>query len=368
MALSSSATTAGAIGSQRPAVHRAHTGARLGQEKTCNLSFMSPDYVPGLVSIIIPTYDRPAYVVEALQSAFGQTYRPIELIVVDDGSTDNTAAVIDNWAKTTDGDKGFHFHYVRQEHKGAPAARNMGLRQSRGEYIVLHDSDDILDRNRIRLQVDRMRHTGATLCGARLRFFPSGRGSNVWPQPSSDPLKDFLFGKLPCATQAWMVKRELVIRSDGFDEELACRQDYDFSFRLMSCGPKITFQPEAWTYVREHNGGRITDKVLLPEGFGALLRIHGRRAAVLKERSNRDEYLRVEAEACLACAIQAHLRSYRNFTQEFVRLAKSLVQRPVWGDSWVKRSLFCIGGVSLCSMLKRVREVANTVFARVRLW
>jgi len=88
----------------------------------------------GLVSIIVPTYNRATYVVEALLSVQAQTYPLKQIIVVDDGSSDNTAAMVSKIEGV---------EYYRQSHSGQGAARNRGLRVARGEYIASLDSDDL---------------------------------------------------------------------------------------------------------------------------------------------------------------------------------------------------------------------------------
>ena len=185
--------------------------------------------------------------------------------------------------------------------------------------------------------------------------------------PEVSRCSGFLHGRLHPGTPVWMTRRELVAKSGGYDEELVCRHDYDLSFRLLSCNPRVTFEPDAWTYVREHDGSRVTDKAILAEGYAALLRTHTRRADVLKKRHNRDDYLRVEAKVCLERAIQAYSLSYKNLAREFVRLAESLVEGAVWGDSWLKRCLFRVGGVRACGMLRKVRKAVKAVFRQVPL-
>jgi cellulose synthase/poly-beta-1,6-N-acetylglucosamine synthase-like glycosyltransferase len=94
--------------------------------------WMSEKYEAGLVSVIVPTFNREKYLVEAMDSVYAQTYQPVELLIVDDGSTDDTARVVEEWGCTHGGDD-FALRYFRQENAGAPAARNLGLIESRGE-------------------------------------------------------------------------------------------------------------------------------------------------------------------------------------------------------------------------------------------
>jgi glycosyltransferase involved in cell wall biosynthesis len=101
----------------------------------------------GLISIIIPAYNHAAYIGETLHSVLGQEYGPLEVIVVDDGSTDSTKEVV----------AGIHdprITYLWQENSGLPAAaRNRGLERARGEYIAFLDSDDLWLPHKLRLQV-----------------------------------------------------------------------------------------------------------------------------------------------------------------------------------------------------------------------
>src|SRR3954454_19415660 len=89
---------------------------------------------PGLVSVAIPTYNRAYILDKAIESALAQTYRPVEIIVIDDGSTDGTAELVGRYPE---------LRYFHQPNGGLSAARNSGLRQARGEFIALFDSDDV---------------------------------------------------------------------------------------------------------------------------------------------------------------------------------------------------------------------------------
>src|SRR6266699_4138404 len=99
----------------------------------------------GLVSVIIPCYNQAHFLGEAIQSALAQTYSHCEILVVDDGSTDNTAEVTAGFARV---------RYIRQENSGVSTARNTGLKESRGEYLVFLDADDRLLPDAVRVGVD----------------------------------------------------------------------------------------------------------------------------------------------------------------------------------------------------------------------
>src|SRR2546430_1228645 len=102
-----------------------------------------------LVSVILPVYNREKSVARAVESVLAQTYRPLELIVVDDGSTDGTRGVLEQF--------GGRIALLRQPNAGAYSARNLGLRHARGELVAFIDSDDIWLPHRLSAQVPLMR-------------------------------------------------------------------------------------------------------------------------------------------------------------------------------------------------------------------
>lgn len=100
-----------------------------------------------LVSCIVPVFNGERYLAEALDSILAQTYRPLEVVVVDDGSTDGTAAIVRGY----DG----RVRTVRQVHQGAPAARNLGMQAARGAFIGFLDADDLWHREKLARQMAR---------------------------------------------------------------------------------------------------------------------------------------------------------------------------------------------------------------------
>src|SRR5215212_11526906 len=101
-----------------------------------------------LVSVVIPTYNRRRLVVEAVESALAQTYRPLEILVVDDGSTDGTEAELHRFGSAV--------RYLKQPNQGAAAARNRGIRAATGELVAFLDSDDLWAPAKIEKQVALM--------------------------------------------------------------------------------------------------------------------------------------------------------------------------------------------------------------------
>ena len=121
-----------------------------------------------LVTTIIPVYNRPAMLAEAVGSVLAQTYRPIEIIIVDDGSTDDTPAVAAALAA-----KHPEIRVIRQENRGVGPARDAGRRAARGELIQHLDSDDILLPRKFELQVAGLQahpECGASYCWTRTRL------------------------------------------------------------------------------------------------------------------------------------------------------------------------------------------------------
>jgi len=108
---------------------------------------MSHNPLP-LVSIIIPTFNRAHYLLEAINSIFAQNYKNIEIIIVDDGSTDNTSKIINLHNK--------QLHYIYQENGGQAAARNKGIAIAKGKYLAFLDSDDLWTSNKLHKQIRYM--------------------------------------------------------------------------------------------------------------------------------------------------------------------------------------------------------------------
>ncbi|MBN2331851.1 MAG: glycosyltransferase [Deltaproteobacteria bacterium] len=186
-----------------------------------------------LVSVIIPTFNRSSQVVEAVQSVLEQTYRPLEIIVVDDGSTDGTrehvAAYSDRCTLLSS-----------KENRGVSAARNRGIRKSCGQFVALLDSDDLWLPDKLAHQIAFFRrHPQALICQTEEIWMR--RGVRVNPRKIHRKYSGHIFSRcLPLcivSPSAVMIKRELFDLVGLFDEQLPACEDYDLWLRIAAQHP-----------------------------------------------------------------------------------------------------------------------------------
>jgi len=187
---------------------------------------------PPLVSVVIPTYNRWPMIGEAVQSVLGQTFNAFELIVIDDGSTDPTAASLNQ--------QDSRLHVVSQPHAGVAAARNAGVAMSRGKYIAFLDSDDLWSRTKLAVQTNFMeRNPGTRICQTEEIWIRSGIRVNPkfkHRKPSGDIFRRSLELCL-VSPSAVMMTKELFDSAGRFDESLPVCEDYDLWLRIAVCHP-----------------------------------------------------------------------------------------------------------------------------------
>ena len=219
------------------------------------------------VSVIIPAYNAERYIQETLESVFAQTYQDIEVIVVDDGSKDRTAEIVQSF--------GDRVRYLYQQNSGGCGKpRNEGMKIATGDVFVFLDSDDILAPHRIAREVELMRrHPGVGMvfsnyqdfegqqvlegghfetcplvCDRLLSLAPGAGQTILQPCESTELLLTENFG-----SSSPMVRRRAVERAGNFDETLRASEDYDFQYRVAShfC---IALIPQVGWYKRLHQG------------------------------------------------------------------------------------------------------------------
>lgn len=183
-----------------------------------------------LVTVVIPTYNRARLIEASIRSVFAQDYPNIEVIVVDDGSTDDTGSVM---ASLHDE----RLLYLKQEkNRGAPAVRNIGIREARGELIAFLDSDDAWEPNKLSLQVEVMLRGGdeTALVYTGMRKVDERGQTRGFKRPSKRGYiyRDLLMDNVVGSTSTALVRKTAVRDVGGFDESLRSRQDLDLWLRL----------------------------------------------------------------------------------------------------------------------------------------
>lgn len=185
-----------------------------------------------LISVVIPVYNRSKTLARAVRSVRIQGRDDMEIIIVDDGSTDRTPEVAESLA-------GPDLSYIRQENAGAAAARNLGINKARGEWIAFLDSDDEWLEGKIDAQMALLEKSGAdfTFC-SHLNVGPDGEErQRRAPLPRSNAeLQDLLFRHVSLSTPTVIVRRSLLLEVGCFEEKLKTAQDVDLWFRLARFG------------------------------------------------------------------------------------------------------------------------------------
>lgn len=189
------------------------------------------NHIKNLVSVIIPTYNRGILVAETIKSVINQSYNDIEIIVVDDGSTDNTEEVIKNIVAS-------NLFYIKTSNSGRPAVpRNTGFKHSRGEYIAFLDSDDIWLPDKIKRQVKILENdsrVGLVFC--QCKFFGEGyRENKLYPSKafSGNVFENLILGNF-VPTVSVLCRREVLEQIGVFDENpnLRAFEDYELWIRI----------------------------------------------------------------------------------------------------------------------------------------
>lgn len=194
-----------------------------------------------LISVIVPAYNRADFILRPLNSVCNQSYNNFEIIVVDDGSTDNTASFIKNY-------KDKRIKYIKHtENRGVPSARNTGIKAARGEYITFLDSDDEIYPEKFEIQLNRLCDLsdsyGLIYCGYSL-FINSTEEHvmDIVPEEYGN-ICDALLKRCIFAVHTPLIRKSCFEECGLFDESLPGCEDWDMWIRL-SQHYKFTFVPD----------------------------------------------------------------------------------------------------------------------------
>lgn len=199
-----------------------------------------------LVSIIVPIYNAEKYIDNCVTSVVNQTYSKWELLLIDDGSSDNSGVICDNYSRPNS-----RIRVVHQKNLGVSAARNRGIECAKGEYITFLDADDTLPRESLEILVHSLVNNNADVamgvtCGEK---WENHSGVEVWK--GEDGLRYSLMDDpYTCAAWGKLYRREL-IGETRFDEEIKINEDSLFVFQIMCQKPVcVCIDKEIYQYIQ----------------------------------------------------------------------------------------------------------------------
>jgi glycosyltransferase involved in cell wall biosynthesis len=198
-------------------------------------------YSEDSVSVVVPSYNYGRYVTEAVDSALAQTHEPVEVIVVDDGSTDDTATRLAPYAQ--------RIRYIRQENRGLSAARNAGIRHASGQWIALLDADDLWHPEKLEIQLGAVRgREDVTLVGSpgALSLVDSRLPP---PKVRELTLRDFVLSSRMGPSSA-LIRRRCFDTVGFFDETLRSVEDRDMWLRVAGRFSCVLVDSPCWWYRR----------------------------------------------------------------------------------------------------------------------
>jgi len=279
-----------------------------------------------LISVIIPSYKAENYITETVNAVLNQTYSPVEIIVVDDGSPCNQAKVIKELDRLHENVK-----YVYQENAGVSAARNKGLEISKGEFIAFLDADDVWLPDNLMLKYEKLKgeefglvHSAATFIDADSNPIPGiMEGEEGWLLENMLNWK----GTAVPGPSSILVKKEVLDKVGGFDTNLSTSADLDFFIRV-SAQYKIGKIPfTTWKY-RIH-GNNMHKNIPLMEKD--MLKVYEN---VTKLKLFKSDEIRNKSYAKLYLVLSlCYLGDYKDYKKGVSFFFKSIVTKPsVFGN------------------------------------
>jgi len=215
------------------------SGAFSVRPRQANSTASSP-----LVSVIIPAFNAAAFIVHALASVFAQSFTDYEVILINDGSSDTQRLehVIQPYISK--------IVYLKQENRGPSAARNLGIRNARGEWLAFLDSDDAWLPHYLAEQLQFLGTDPAldmVYCDATLEGTTNGDKNFMQLCPSNGPVtfESLLVEQTQVITSGTVIRKRNVEAAGLFDEEIRCAEDHDLWLRITHAGGKISYQRQA---------------------------------------------------------------------------------------------------------------------------
>lgn len=216
-----------------------------------------------LVSVIIPCYNVEKYIEKTLKSVINQSYSNIEIILIDDGSTDNTANIISELAKEDN-----RIKYYYQNNSGVSYSRNIGIEKSKGEFICFLDGDDLYFENKIKHQLEKITENNVDICCCwnvvtSLDNENKIKSENIYTNKET-LVEDFILQKAFITTNDWMIRKKVIVDNElFFEEKYKYGEDFNFFLKILSVGEIIICEEVLTMYRINSNSSsfKITTRI-----------------------------------------------------------------------------------------------------------
>jgi glycosyltransferase involved in cell wall biosynthesis len=216
-----------------------------------------------LISVIIPSYNSGKFLAEAIESVVNQTFGDIEIIVVNDGSTDDTERIVREWQQ-----RDRRIKYINHQiNKGLAAARNTGIRAAKGQYIALLDADDVWLPQKLEVQLKLLEEGSEFVYSDRFYLIDDKRtnqsyfvSQDITPcQGKGRACLPALIKKSFLSSSTVIMDRKIIEQIGFYDKSLSASEDYDFWIRILYHDFKINFSFQPLIYQRYHRGQMRND-------------------------------------------------------------------------------------------------------------
>ncbi len=213
-----------------------------------------------LISIIMPCYNAGKLIAETIESVLQQTHKEFELIIIDDGSTDNSKEIISSFNDE-------RIKYFAQPNAGQCKASNFGISVSKGDFIKFLDADDIINSKHLELQLTRIKDHPDCIASCEWgRFYDDDFSSAVFnPESVWKDLPGLTWLKMSLSQKydmmgawLWLIPRAILEKAGGWDERLSLNNDFEFSIRLLLNADKVLFAEGAKIYYRSGGAGTLS--------------------------------------------------------------------------------------------------------------
>lgn len=280
-----------------------------------------------LVSVVIPTFGRARHLADAIDSVLAQTYKNIEIVVVDDNPPNSIDRIETKLLLERYSANDAFIYTTHEENKGGAAARNTGVRMSAGELITFLDDDDTYHKEKLEKQVEHItaEQLDVSLCAAEIVFHDKASGGyDCYPHATC--LRDFiLFGA--AVTPMIMIKRKTFLKANGFADTPRF-QDHVFMIRVHEAGAKVGILPHKLYTQNIHAGPRVSYSEKSKLGYEIKHEAEARNFHVLSEREIQRVVFRQQVE------LLPYTKKERGLSSALVAIAGLLldVRRP--GQLW----------------------------------